>query len=105
MKWITIFSVIVMALCPFRAIYADSQEHLSMEPAPSQIKSPLAPLPQEQLREDRTRSWLAIQRSNTQATHYQDSLSPHMAQSVQKRAEQSFSHEVPETFIDKSFGE
>lgn len=59
----------------------------------------------EVVREDRTRSWLALQRSNTQATTYQDELSPEMAKSVQERAAKSFTHEIPEKFITDSFGE
>lgn len=59
----------------------------------------------EVVREDRTRSWLALQRSNTQATAYQDELSPEMAKSVQERAAKSFTHAIPEKFITDSFGE
>lgn len=56
-------------------------------------------------KEDRTRSWLAVQRSNTQATSYQDALSPAMAQAAQQRADKSFTHAIPEKFINDSFGE
>lgn len=73
---------------------------------------PMAPINQQNMqremeanKEDRTRSWLAIQRSNTQATAYQDSLSPEMAQAAQQRAEKSFTHAIPEKFIDDNFGE
>ena len=55
--------------------------------------------------EDRTRSWLNLQVSNTQATSYQDSLSPKAALAAQTRAENSFSYPIPEKFIQLKFSE
>ncbi len=54
---------------------------------------------------DTTRSWLAIQRSNTQATPYNDKLSPRAMKAAQERMEDSFKQKIPQKFIKEKFGE
>ncbi len=52
-----------------------------------------------------TRIWLKIQSSNSQATRYNDRLSPAAAKSAQQRMEKSFNNDIPSKFIKDKFGE
>ncbi|KQH84626.1 DUF3613 domain-containing protein [Vibrio sp. Vb2880] len=52
-----------------------------------------------------TQIWLKIQRENMMATRYQDTLSPEAAQAAQQRVLKSYSHPLPDKFIQSNFGE
>lgn len=75
----------------------NQQEQLSQQRPQSLIR--------RSAQEDRTRTWLSLQASNTQATSYQDSLSPKAALAAQTRAENSFNYPIPEKFIQEKFSE
>lgn len=51
-----------------------------------------------------TRYWLELQRQGNGATAYVDRLTPEAAANAAKRAQDSFSQPIPQTYIDKSFG-
>lgn len=50
-----------------------------------------------------TKTWLSIQRQNTQATTYEDTLTPYQAELIKNRLEDSFQHALPESYITKEF--
>ncbi|MFC6671235.1 DUF3613 domain-containing protein [Marinobacterium aestuariivivens] len=52
-----------------------------------------------------TRHWLELQRSGRQASPVQDRLAPAAADRVSKRMHDSFSHPIPEHFVDREFGD
>ncbi len=87
----------MIKLIPFMVIMASLSSSAIAVASQNQTSKPTS--------ETTTRMWLKLQSSNSQATRYNDKLSPAAAKAAQKRMEKSFNNEIPEKFIKDKFGE